>query len=142
MHSNCCNNVNEDKNRNIEEDIIRDEIGMCKDCNGSGESLEECSYCKGTGYFEDTNTMPKVCSNCGGTMLVYGECKRCDGEGFVDEDGGYEEHEYYCRTCYGKKIVYITCDKCVDGLNKNCPECRGQGSVRQNCPVCNKKERK
>lgn len=90
MHNDCCNNESEDKIRNIKEDIIRDEIGMCRDCNGSGESLEECSYCKGEGYCEDAMSVPKVCPNCGGTMLVYGECKRCEGEGFVDEDGSYE----------------------------------------------------
>lgn len=64
----------------------------CKECNGSGGDVEECSYCHGTGAFIQTQNTPfgiiqqqSVCPYCHGTgKKMLKKCSKCGGTGFED----------------------------------------------------------
>ena len=66
----------------------------CPDCNGTGSSdgkEETCSYCNGTGMYQDirrngyTQTIiSRPCEHCKGTgKIIKNPCKKCKGTGLI-----------------------------------------------------------
>ena len=66
--------------------------GRCKECNGTGGSVEVCPHCQGSGYIQNTqytafgmisNTGP--CGYCHGSgRIIKKKCNNCKGTGKVD----------------------------------------------------------
>lgn len=113
----------------------------CGRCEGTGELVEYCAYCKGYGE--------KYCSTCGG----YGvrncgycsgsgslRCNYCNGRGTVKNDTEYcPKCEGYrnvrCSNCSGSGKVECPARDCYEGKVK-CYQCNGSGLHKWRCPNC------
>lgn len=100
----------------------------CGRCNGTGEAVEKCAECDGTGK----------CGLCHGTGKRLGDetidCDNCKGTGQCQGGPGWgacTQGYYYstCPDCKGEGTVWHNSEWCVYARNHNgqCPVCKGTG---------------
>ena len=66
--------------------------GRCKDCNGTGGTVEVCEHCHGTGMISNTQytsfgmmTQQSPCPYCHGSgKIIKKKCNTCNGSGKID----------------------------------------------------------
>lgn len=103
------------------------------------EKKKDCHWCKGTGYYEDS----EKCSQCNGKRYTGTEtCSKCEGTGKRDctfcEDGvnACKQCEGSgCRACNGRGGFY--CSVCNGaGDRGQCHYCWGKGKKEVRCTRC------
>ena len=113
----------------------------CSRCEGTGEIVEHCAYCKGYGE--------KYCSTCGGHGVrncgfCSGSgslrCNYCRGRGTINNDTEYcPKCEGYrnvsCSNCSGSGKVPCPSRDCYDG-KVQCRQCNGTGLHKWRCSNC------
>lgn len=90
-------------------------IEMCGDCNGTGK----CRLCQGTGKRLGDDTID--CDNCNGT----GQCQGGPGWGPCTQGQYYNQ----CPDCTGERVVWHNNEWCIYARNHDgqCPSCKGTG---------------
>ena len=90
-------------------------IEMCGDCNGTGK----CRLCQGTGKRLGDDTID--CDNCNGT----GQCQGGPGSGPCTQGQYYNQ----CPDCTGERVVWHNNEWCIYARNHDgqCPICKGTG---------------
>ena len=90
-------------------------IEMCGDCNGTGK----CRLCQGTGKRPGDDTID--CGNCNGT----GQCQGGPGKGPCTQGQYYNQ----CPDCTGERVVWHNNEWCIYARNHDgqCPICKGTG---------------
>ena len=90
-------------------------IEMCGDCNGTGK----CRLCQGTGKRLGDDTID--CDNCNGT----GQCQGGPGWGPCTQGQYYNQ----CPDCTGERVVWHDNEWCIYARNHDgqCPSCKGTG---------------
>ncbi len=90
-------------------------IEMCGDCNGTGK----CRLCQGTGKRLGDDTID--CDNCNGT----GQCQGGPGSGPCTQGRYYNQ----CPDCTGERVVWHNNEWCIYARNHDgqCPICKGTG---------------
>lgn len=90
-------------------------IEMCGDCNGTGK----CRLCQGTGKRPGDDTID--CDNCNGT----GQCQGGPGWGPCTQGQYYNQ----CPDCTGERVVWHNNEWCIYARNHDgqCPSCKGTG---------------
>lgn len=100
----------------------------CGRCGGTGEEVEKCADCGGTGK----------CRMCGGTGKRAGDptidCDNCKGSGKCQGGPGWgpcTDGYYYkkCQDCNGEGWVWHNSEWCTYARNHGgtCPVCKGTG---------------
>jgi len=90
-------------------------IEMCGACNGTGK----CGLCQGTGKRPGDDTID--CGNCNGT----GQCQGGPGWGPCTQGQYYNQ----CPDCTGEGVVWHNNEWCIYARNHDgqCPSCKGTG---------------
>ena len=90
-------------------------IEMCGACNGTGK----CRLCQGTGKRLGDDTID--CDNCNGT----GQCQGGPGSGPCTQGQYYNQ----CPDCTGERVVWHNNEWCIYARNHDgqCPICKGTG---------------
>lgn len=77
-------------------------IYICKTCGGSGQTLQDCPECNGTGFIDGDCTKGE-CPNCAGSGHLKLDCLQCHGSGKIIEPSG--ESGTPCPTCGGTGAI-------------------------------------
>jgi co-chaperonin GroES (HSP10) len=64
--------------------VLEDEFKSeydCKECDGVGQVVTNCTKCEGTGQYLDPTDINSICGKCNGVGTRISECKACNGKG-------------------------------------------------------------